>query len=66
MSTMDSSSPGNYGLMDILAALKFIRNYIRIFGGNPDKVTLVGAGSGASAIGILLLSPRSSYQGALF
>jgi carboxylesterase type B len=59
LSTLDSNSPGNYGLMDIIKVLKFIQKYITIFGGNPDKVTVAGAGSGAAAIGILLVSPKS-------
>jgi Carboxylesterase family len=59
MSTLDANSPGNYGLMDIIQVLKFIKNYIEIFGGDPNKVTLVGFGSGAAAIGILLVSPKA-------
>lgn len=62
MTTLDGNAVGNYGLMDIIAVLKFIQRYIFIFGGNPDKVTLVGAGSGAGAIGILLVSPKAKDE----
>ena len=62
MSTLDANSPGNYGLMDIIKVLKFIQHYIEIFGGNPNKVTLVGFGSGAAAIGILLVSPKAKDE----
>jgi len=62
MSTLDKNSPGNYGLMDIIKVLKFIQLYIEIFGGDPNKVTLVGFGSGAAAIGILLVSPKAKDE----
>ena len=62
MSTLDANSPGNYGLMDMIQVLKFIQNYIQIFGGDPNKVTLVGFGSGAAAIGILLVSPKAKDE----
>jgi len=63
MSTLDHNSPGNYGLMDILHVLKFIQKNIREFGGNPDKVTLLGTGSGAAMVGLLLVSPKSRDDG---
>lgn len=53
---MDSNSPGNYGLLDIIAVLKYVKKYISIFGGDANKVTMVGSGSGAAAISLLLLS----------
>jgi len=63
MSTLDHNSPGNYGLMDVIHVLKFIQKYIRIFEGNPDKVTLLGSGSGAGIVGILLVSPKAYDDG---
>ncbi len=62
MSTLDEHSPGNYGLMDVLKVLEFIQRYIRLFRGDPDKVTLVGHGSGASIVGLLMLSEKSYYN----
>ena len=43
--------------------LKFIQKNIREFGGNPNNVTLVGTGSGAGLVGILLVSPKSYDEG---
>ena len=62
LSTMDENSPGNYGLMDILAALRFLEKYIADFGGNPNNITLGGFGSGASAAALLTLSPKSKIS----
>jgi len=63
LSTLDHNSPGNYGLMDVIHVLKFIKKNILEFGGNPDKVTLLGTGSGASIVGLLLVSPKSYDDG---
>jgi len=49
--------------MDIIHVLKFIQRNIREFGGNPDKVTLLGTGSGAAMVGLLLVSPKSYDPG---
>ena len=41
MSTMDEHSPGNYGLMDIIQALKWIQTYIERFHGKKEEVSLI-------------------------
>jgi para-nitrobenzyl esterase len=51
------NSSGNYGLLDIIAALHWVKENIANFGGNPDRVTLFGESAGASAISLLLTSP---------
>lgn len=48
---------GNYGIMDQIAALKWVRRNIRAFGGNPDNITLFGQSSGALTSQTLMLSP---------
>lgn len=51
---------GNYGLMDAVAALRWIRQNIAAFGGDPAKVTVMGQSAGAAAIVALLHSPQAT------
>uniref|UniRef100_A0A914HY51 Carboxylic ester hydrolase n=1 Tax=Globodera rostochiensis TaxID=31243 RepID=A0A914HY51_GLORO len=60
-STGDAQMPGNLGLWDQLAALQFIKQNIRRFGGNPDDVTLLGHSAGAASISGLSASPHSRH-----
>lgn len=58
----DSSSTntsGNYGFMDQILALHWVRDNIAQFGGDPDKVTILGHGSGGTSVLALLASPRA-------
>lgn|GEM_PF-2407173 len=48
------NSTGAYGIMDILFALKWIRENITAFGGNPDNVTVFGHSAGAMFTKLLL------------
>lgn len=48
---------GNYGVLDQLAALKWVKENIKEFGGNPDNVTLFGQSSGSLTSQTLMLSP---------
>lgn len=50
---------GNYGTLDQIAALKWIRENISQFGGDPDNITILGQSAGASSIKNLCLSPES-------
>lgn len=50
---------GNYGIMDTLAALRWVRRNIAAFGGDPDRITVFGESSGASLLGMMLVSPLS-------
>jgi len=50
---------GNYGLLDILAALHWVQANIANFGGDPANVTIFGQSAGARDIGTLLVMPAS-------
>jgi para-nitrobenzyl esterase len=58
---------GNYGVMDQIAALQWIRRNIVAFGGDPNRVTIFGQSAGAMTIEAMLVSPLAQglFQHAL-
>ena len=50
---------GNYGFLDQVAALRWVKDNIAQFGGNPDDITIFGQSAGASSIKNLVMSPLS-------
>ena len=59
----ESSSPeeasGNFGILDMIAALEWVRDNIASFGGNPDNVTVFGESAGGRDVFALLQSPAA-------
>lgn len=58
---------GNFGLYDQFTAIKWVKDNISSFGGNPDKITLMGQSAGAMSVDIHLSSPmcKNWFSGAV-
>jgi carboxylesterase type B len=65
LSTEDETVPGNMGLKDQAAALRWIRENIEAFGGNPQSVTLTGNSAGGASVHYHYISPQSHGKGSL-
>ncbi|KAJ8982076.1 hypothetical protein NQ317_015588, partial [Molorchus minor] len=57
--TMDSEAPGNYALLDQQAAMHWVKKNIKLFGGNPDNICLMGYEAGATSIGLHMINSGS-------
>ncbi len=55
----EEGSSGNYGLMDIIKSLEWVKANIGVFGGDPDNVTVMGQSAGASLAQNVLVSPKA-------
>uniref|UniRef100_A0A8C2KE46 Neuroligin 4 X-linked b n=1 Tax=Cyprinus carpio TaxID=7962 RepID=A0A8C2KE46_CYPCA len=59
LSTGDQAAKGNYGLLDQIQALRWVKENIQAFNGDPERVTIFGSGAGASCVSLLTLSHYS-------
>ena len=50
---------GNYGMLDQIAALSWVKKNIAAFGGDPDHITIMGQSAGAMSVQTLVTSPLS-------
>uniref|UniRef100_A0A8C6S287 Carboxylic ester hydrolase n=1 Tax=Neogobius melanostomus TaxID=47308 RepID=A0A8C6S287_9GOBI len=61
LETLRDGSPtntsGNYGFMDQILALQWVKKNIRLFGGDPNRVTIFGQSSGGTSVWTMMMSP---------
>ena len=63
----EDGTTGNYGLLDQIAALKWVKENIAQFGGDPENITICGESAGAVCVDALCVSPlaRGMFQKAI-
>jgi para-nitrobenzyl esterase len=61
------NASGNYGLMDQIAGMEWVKRNIEAFGGDPSKVTIAGESAGSASVSAVMASPLSAglFRGAI-
>lgn len=61
------NSSGNYGIMDQIAAIKWVKNNIEAFGGDPERITIAGQSAGSASVQAVVSSPLAHdlFQGVI-
>jgi para-nitrobenzyl esterase len=56
----DGEKSGNFGLLDQIVALKWVKENIQAFGGDPEQVTIAGQSAGSMSVNALVASPLAA------
>ncbi|XP_014246706.1 neuroligin-4, X-linked [Cimex lectularius] len=62
LSTGDHNSPGNYGILDMAMAIRWVHENINFFNGDKNSITLFGPDAGAASAGLLMVNPRTRHM----
>lgn len=62
MSTGDQHAQGNWGVKDMIEAMRWVRSNIHLFGGNPNQITAFGESAGSVGVSLLFEKFKFCFQ----